>query len=102
MIQISTLDELNELDKPAVICFTNPITCAPCRALSPHFNNVSKVMSDKATFAEVDITQNMDLAMEFGVTATPTIIFVGQDGRQEIESRTIIPLVDEINTLTGE
>lgn len=101
MMQIESVEQLHE-NRPVVVCFTNPYTCHPCRLLKPHFHNASKVLGEDVAFAEVDVTENLDVAAEFGVTATPTILYVGKDGVINIESRTTLPLIDEINEIVED
>lgn len=96
--QVATAEQI-ETHGRAVVCFTNPLTCAPCKMLAPHYANAADMLKDEIPFLEVNVLENMDLALEYGVMGTPTVIFVDGDERTAIESRTTIPLIDEVKAL---
>lgn len=101
MIEITTKEEITDETRPLIVCFTNPLTCAPCKALKPHYNNVSKVFSDDVVFAELNVLEHMDVALDFGVSGTPTILAFVDGDVHTVESRTTIPLIEEINALVN-
>lgn len=88
---------------PTVVCFTNPLTCAPCKLLDPHFKAAAKSFSIDGTsavrFAEVNVLDHMDIAAEYGVMGTPTVLFINENGIDNVKSRTTLPLIDEITAL---
>jgi thioredoxin 1 len=49
--------------------------CGPCKALSPIIDELSQEMSETMTIAKVDITENQDIAVEYGVRNIPTMLF---------------------------
>lgn len=51
--------------------------CGPCRAYKPTFEKVSKMdeFSD-IQFEEIDVDENEDLAIKYGVRGVPATIFV--------------------------
>lgn len=51
--------------------------CGPCRAYKPTFEKVSKMdeFSD-IQFEEIDVDDNEDLAIKYGVRGVPATIFV--------------------------
>jgi thioredoxin 1 len=49
--------------------------CGPCKALSPIIDELSQEMSETMTVAKVDITENQDIAVEYGVRNIPTMLF---------------------------
>ena len=66
----------------AVVAFFTSATCPPCRVIEPVFERLSKEKGlhqdrDGAGFAKVDIDVGMgrNLAMEWGIRATPTFMF---------------------------
>ena len=52
--------------------------CEPCKGLSQVINGAK----DKITvpIEEVNIEENMDLAMKYGIRSVPTLILVDEDG----------------------
>jgi thioredoxin 1 len=67
-------------EKPVVIDFWTS-WCAPCRALAPKFAEWSGKYSDKAIFAKVNLDEATSLAVEYQVSAIPTIIVI-KEGRE--------------------
>ena len=49
--------------------------CGPCKALSPIIDELSQEMGETMTIAKVDITENQDIAVEYGVRNIPTMLF---------------------------
>lgn len=98
---VDNIEQLTDTAGPVVVCFTNPYTCNPCRVFKPHFENAANTVKG-ATFLEVDATDpaNADIVQEYLTKfLTPTVIFIKDGERTEVEARTTIPLIDEINEL---
>jgi thioredoxin 1 len=53
--------------------------CGPCRAMEPILESVSEELKDKADFAKLDASIEMDLVQEIGVTGLPAFL-VFKDG----------------------
>ncbi|MET1124995.1 MAG: thioredoxin [Archaeoglobaceae archaeon] len=49
--------------------------CAPCRMISPIIEQLAKEYEGRVVFLKVNTEQNPQLAVRFGVTAIPTLIF---------------------------
>ncbi|XP_033983070.1 thioredoxin, mitochondrial [Trematomus bernacchii] len=70
--------------------------CGPCKILGPRLEKAVAKQSGKVTMAKVDIDDHTDLAIEYGVSAVPTVIairggdvidrFVGIKDEDELES----------------
>ena len=76
MVKYVTSQELEELiqgDKP-VVCDFWATWCGPCRMLAPVFENVSDKLEDKAVFVKLDVDENEDAAVKYGITSIPNII----------------------------
>lgn len=58
----------------AVVIDFNAAWCGPCRQFKPVFDKVAKDMSKKAVFVSVDVDNNPDLAMKFGVRSIPYMV----------------------------
>ena len=98
---VTDIEQLEYKGTPIVVCFTNPYTCNPCRVFKPHFENAAKTITE-AEFVEVDATdpESAPIVQEYLTKfLTPTVILITEDGRTEIESRTTLPLIAEINDL---
>jgi thioredoxin 1 len=48
--------------------------CAPCRAIAPTIEALSKELTGKVTVGKMDITANPGTPSRYGVTAIPTIL----------------------------
>lgn len=55
--------------------------CGPCRAYKPTFDKVSKMdeFSD-IEFQELDVDENEDLAVKYGIRGVPSTIFINNKG----------------------
>lgn len=102
ILQVTDREELQYKGVPTVVCFTNPVTCAPCKMLKPHFEVAHDAFDESVQFAEVDVLEHMDIAVEYGVSGTPTVLFIGENGVTHVTSRTALPLIEEINSLANE
>lgn len=69
-----------ETGKPLVIDFWAP-WCGPCRVLAPIVGEVSDELSGKIDFAKIDVEENGEAALEYGVMSIPTLI-VFKDGKE--------------------
>ena len=57
--------------------------CSPCRMVAPSIDQLAEEFSGQATVGKVNIDDNEDAAVEFGVASIPTMI-VFKNG-QEVE-----------------
>lgn len=49
--------------------------CGPCKMLSPIVDELSLELDGKMTIGKVDVSDQQDLAAEYGVRNIPTILF---------------------------
>lgn len=55
--------------------------CGPCRAYKPTFEKVSKMDEfGDVEFEELDVDENEDLAVEYGIRGVPATIFLNSKG----------------------
>lgn len=55
--------------------------CGPCRAYKPTFEKVSKMDEfGDVEFEELDVDENEDLAVEYGIRGVPATIFLNNKG----------------------
>jgi uncharacterized membrane protein YphA (DoxX/SURF4 family)/thiol-disulfide isomerase/thioredoxin len=94
-----TLTRLLEGGKPLLLMFMSP-GCGPCAALTPRVREWQQTLSERMTIAvlssgtaeqnamfeehgleHVLLQQGMEVADQFGVTGTPSAVFVSHDGK---------------------
>lgn len=54
--------------------------CGPCRMQTPILEKVAEAVSGKATVAKVNVDDNNELAVKFGVRSIPTLLLF-KDGK---------------------
>jgi thiol-disulfide isomerase/thioredoxin len=94
-----TLTSLLETGKPVLLMFMSP-GCGPCAALMPRVHEWQQTLSERLTIAvlstgtaeqnavyeehgleHVLLQRGMEVADQFGVTGTPSAVFVSHDGK---------------------
>ena len=94
-----TLTSLLERGKPVLLMFMSP-GCGPCAALMPRVHEWQQALSERLTIAvlstgtaeqnavyeehgleHVLLQHGMEVADQFGVTGTPSAVFVSDDGK---------------------
>ena len=73
--------------------------CGPCKTIGPVIDELSKEFEGKATIGKVNIEEQGDLAIQFGVRNIPTILFI-KNGEVVDKQVGVVPratLVDLIN-----
>lgn len=80
VIEVKSYSEFKELlaktaseGKTLVVDFWAP-WCPPCLMMAPVFKEVAKELGGKAVFAKVNVDQVKEPALDYGVTAIPTLI----------------------------
>lgn len=79
MVTVVTKDnykkEVEEATLPVVID-VYASWCGPCQMLKPVFEQVARELGSQCHFLEVNVDESRDLALKFGVTSVPTLIFM--------------------------
>lgn len=91
MEQLTTIGtSVQEVDQPSLerLLGTTPkvvvvefylTNCPICQQLAPVLEELSEELKEEAVFAKVDAQDNLDLALQYGVMVTPTImLFCGR------------------------
>ena len=92
MVKYVTTAELKELlkgDKP-VVCDFWATWCGPCRMLAPVFEDVSDKLDDQAEFVKIDVDENEDVAVEYGISSIPNVI-VFKNGKPVANNLGFVP-----------
>ncbi len=74
-----SIEKVQDSDETWVIDFWAE-WCAPCKKLSPVFDDVSKEVED-VNFGKIDMQENQQLGTQFGVRALPTLLII-KDGEE--------------------
>ncbi len=93
MVKYVTSKELEELLKESklpVVCDFWASWCGPCRMLAPVFEDVSDKMEDKAVFVKLDVDENEEAAVKYGITSIPNVILF-KDGTPAANSMGFVP-----------
>jgi len=76
--------EVLKSDLPVLIDFW-AAWCGPCRMIAPIIEELSTEYSGKAKICKLDVDNNQNTAMQFGIRSIPTIlIFKGGEVRETI------------------
>ena len=67
--------EVLNSDKLTVIDFWAE-WCGPCRAIGPVIEELSKDYAGKVNMGKVNVDQNPQLSINYGITSIPAILFV--------------------------
>ena len=71
--------EVLSSDKLSVIDFWAE-WCGPCRAIGPVIEELSKDYAGKVNIGKVNVDQNPQLSINYGITSIPAILFI-KDGK---------------------
>ena len=86
--------EVLKSDKKVLIDFYAD-WCGPCKMMSPIIDEIAEEMKETIKVGKINVDENQDLAMEYGVMSIPTIVilkngevqktFVGVTDKEEIK-----------------
>jgi thioredoxin 1 len=65
--------EVLAADIPVVVDFTAS-WCPPCHAIAPFLEEISDELAGRAKIAKLDVDENPDITVRYGVRSMPTLI----------------------------
>lgn len=74
--------------------------CGPCQMIAPILNEIDKKYSDEVEIYKVNVDENQDAAIRYGVSSVPTLIFF-KDG-EEIDRQVGYLEEDELSKIIEE
>ena len=64
---------VNESEKPVLVEFWAP-WCVYCRRIAPAYDKIAEQYEDKLVVGKINVDEEMELALEFGIVSIPTLI----------------------------
>ena len=96
----SNFEALIAEGKPMVVDFW-ATWCGPCRKIGPYIEQPAEKYAGQAIVGKVDVDENDELAMRFGVRNIPTVLFIkdGQVVDKQIGAAPLSMLEEKIQSI---
>ncbi|MBR4173588.1 MAG: thioredoxin [Clostridia bacterium] len=101
MIKILNAENFAEETKNPIVVDFWASWCGPCRMLSPVIDALSEEYDGKISFGKVNVDEQAELAMRFGIASIPTVILFknGEEVKRLIGVRDADDYRDEIDAI---
>ncbi|HHU35650.1 MAG TPA: thioredoxin [Treponema sp.] len=76
----ASFEKVINQDKPVLVDFWAP-WCGPCKMLGPVLEEADKELGDTAVIAKLNVDEEQELAVKFGVSSIPTMV-VFKNGKE--------------------
>lgn len=73
LIKDSFKDDILNANEPALVDFWAP-WCSPCKMIAPVVDEIAEEFSGKLIVGKVNVDENREIAIEYGVMSIPTLI----------------------------
>ncbi len=96
-------DEVMNAEQPVLVDFW-ATWCGPCRMIAPMIEELAVQFEGRAIVAKVDVDQNPQTAMQFGIRSIPTLLFFkdGQVVDQLIGASSKKALAEKLESLVSQ
>ena len=94
------LDEVIKNDKLVIVDFF-ATWCVPCQMLTEVLREIDNEYSERIEIFKVDVDENQEVAIRYGITAMPTLVFL-KDGEEVdrkvgyVEKKELEELINDI------
>jgi thioredoxin 1 len=95
---MADFNEIINSEKPTLVDF-HAVWCGPCKMMNPIIEETKTELGDKATILKVDVDQNRDAAIKYGVRSVPTLILF-KNGEPVWRQSGVVPKGTLIETIT--
>jgi thioredoxin 1 len=93
---------VHDSSQPVLVDFWAP-WCGPCKMMAPVIEEIANEYAGKAKICKLDTDEHREAAIEFGISAIPTVILFdgGQMTKKWVGLVKKTDIADEINKLLG-